>query len=80
MRSHILLSMLPTVTPFPSLLHPKRFSNILFLSVLNECHERDANDNSCYHGVVHPGIANVLEEEHAQVDDSNDSPEKSHNT
>ena len=51
-------------------------SPIEFLSNANN--ERQADQEAHHHRPVHPGVADLLEEEHAEVDDADHCPEESH--
>ena len=48
--------------------------------LLDEEDRRYAGNHGPHHGPVHPGVADILDEEHAQIDDPSQSPEESHHT
>ena len=47
-------------------------------SFSNTNYEREAHQHPCHHRPVHPGVADVPEKEHAEVDDAHDGPEEGH--
>ena len=52
--------------------------SIEFLSNANN--EGDAGKQSSHHCPVHPGVADILKEEHTKVNDAHEGPEESHHS